>query len=110
MSPKMARLVVDVCNELPFVNWDRFIDLSNSVLVFGWIERKQDGYKDFVTVEVNSRGQVEYTTSSAEYSEEISEIYAAYGRLPRGVHESCQRVEDNELLNGVKHFIKIKRF
>ena len=110
MSPKMARLVVDVCNELPFVNWDRFIDLSNSLLVFGWIDRKQDSYKDFVTVEVNSRGQVEYTTSSAEYSEEISEIYAAYGRLPRGVHESCQRVEDNELLNGVKHFIKIKRF
>jgi hypothetical protein len=110
MSPKMARLVVDVCNELPFVNWDRFIDLSNSVMIFGWIDRKQDSYKDFVTVEVNSRGQVEFTTSSAEYSEEISEIYAAYGRLPRGVHESCQRVEDNELLNGVKHFIKIKRF
>jgi hypothetical protein len=110
MSPKMARLVVDVCNELPFVNWDRFIDLSSTVLVFGWIDRKQDSYKDFVTVEVNSKGQLEYTTSSAEYSEEISEIYMAYGRLPRGVHESCQRVEDNELLSGVKHFIKIKRF
>jgi hypothetical protein len=56
MSPKMARLVVDVCNELPFVNWDRFIDLSSTVLVFGWIDRKQDSYKDFVTVEVNSKG------------------------------------------------------
>lgn len=108
MSPKMAKIVVDVCNELPFVNWDRYIDLGSTVLIFGWIDRKQDSYKDFVSVEVNSRGQVQYTTSSAEYSEEIAEIYAAYGRLPRGSHESCQRVEDNELLKGIKHFIKIR--
>jgi len=108
MTPKMAHIIVDVCNEIPFVNWDRFIDCGSTVVVFGWIDRKQDSYKDFVTIEVNSKGQVEFTTSSAEHSETISEIYSAYGRLPAGAHLPCQRVEDQEFLNGIKHAIKIR--
>jgi hypothetical protein len=108
MTPKMARVIVEACNELPFVNWDRFIDCGSTVVIFGWIDRKQDSYKDFVSVEINSRGQVEFTTSSAEYSQSISEIYAAYGRLPSGAHLPCQRIEDQELLTGVRKVVKIR--
>ena len=108
MTPKMARIVMDVCNELPFVNWDRLIDCGSTVVVFGWIDRKQDSYKDFVCTEINSKGHVEFTTSSAEYSQNISEIYAAYGRLPAGAHLPCQRIEDQELLAGIRKVIKIR--
>ena len=108
MKPRMAQMVTDVCNELPFVNWDRFIDYGSSVLVFGWIDREKDNYKDFVCIEISSRGYVEFTTSSAKYSETISDIYASHGRLPSGEHKSCQRVEDKDQLAGIENFIKIR--
>jgi hypothetical protein len=108
MTPKMASVVMEVCNELPFVYWDRFIDCGIVIVVFGWIDRKQDNYKDLVTIEIAARGHVQFTTSSAEYSETISDIFAAYGRIPKGAHQPCQRVEDQELLAGVKKVIKIR--
>jgi hypothetical protein len=108
MKPKMAKILVDVCNELPFVNWDRFIDCDSVVVVFGWIDRQKDSYKDFVCVEVSSRGYVDFTTSSAKYSEIISDIYFTNGRLPSGSHVPCQRIEDNDLLSDIKNFIKIR--
>ena len=108
MTPKMAQIVTDVCNELPFVNWDRFVDCGSIVVVFGWIDREKDNYKDFVCVEVSNRGYVEFTTSSAKYSETISNIYVDHGRLPRGTHEPCQRIEDNDRLAGVRNAVKIR--
>ena len=108
MTPKMAKLVTDVCNELPFVRWDRFIDCHSSVVVFGWIDREKDSYKDFVSVEVLPRGYVQFTTSSAKYSETISDIYVSHGRLPSGAHEPCQRVEDDPQLTEVKNVVKIR--
>lgn len=108
MNKKMTKLLVDVCNELPFVNWDRYIDCGDTVLVFGWIDRETDSYKDFVTVEIFSKGYVDYVTSSAKYSEKISEIFASRGRLPFGSHQPCQRIEDNEELSGIKNFIRIR--
>ena len=107
MKPQVAKIVTDVCNELPFVNWDRFIDCSNSVMIFGWIDREEDSYKDFVCVEVSRRGYVEFTTSSAKYSETISNIYVNHGRLLPGVHKPCQRIEHNDRLAGIKNFIRI---
>jgi hypothetical protein len=109
MTPKMAQIVTDVCNELPFVNWDRFIDCSSTVMVFGWIDREKDSYKDFACVEVSHRGYVDFTTSSAEYSETISNIYFTHGRLPSGAHSPCQRIEDSDRLTGIKNVIKIQR-
>jgi len=108
MTPKIASVITDVCNELPFVNWDRFIDCGSIMVVFGWIDRKQDNYKDFVSIEITSRGHVSFTTSSAEYSEAISDIFAGYGRIPRENHQPCQRVEDEELLANIKKVIKIR--
>lgn len=108
MTSKIAQILTDVCNELPFVNWDRFVDCGRSAVVFGWIDRKKDNYKDFVCVEVYPRGYLEFTTSSAEYSETISEIYVNNGRLSPGTHEPCQRVEDSRQLAGVKNAVKLK--
>lgn len=109
MNPKMAKVVTEVCNELPFVNWDRFIDCGSTVLVFGWIDREKDSYKDFVSVEVFRQGYVEFVTSSAKYSQIISDIYVSRRRLLPGMHVPCQRVEDSEELAGVKNFIKINK-
>jgi len=108
IAPKMARIVTDVCNELPFVNWDRFIDCGSTVVVFGWIDREKDNYKDFVCVEVSHRGHVEYTTSSAKYSETISNIYVSHGRLLPGTHEPCQRIEDSDMLTGIRNVVRIR--
>lgn len=109
MTEKMSKLITEVCNELPFVNWDRFIDCGSSVVVFGWIDRKKDSYKDFVCVEVTSRGHISYTTSSAEYSEIISDIYVSHGRLPAGGHQPCQRIEDRKELSNIKNVIRIRK-
>jgi hypothetical protein len=108
MKPRMVKIVTDVCNELPFVNWDRFIDCGSTVVMFGWIDREKDTYKDFVSVEVSNRGYVDFTTSSAKYSETISDIYSSHGRLPSGVHRPCERIEDEDQLAGVKNFVRIR--
>jgi len=108
MKSRMVDIVTDVCNELPFVNWDRFIDCDSTVVVFGWIDREKDAYKDFVCVEVSNRGYVDFTTSSAKYSETISEIYFSHGRLPSGTHRPCERVEDEVRLSGIRNLVKIR--
>ena len=108
ITPGMAQIVTDVCNELPFVNWDRFIDCGSTVVVFGWIDREKGNYKDFVHVEISNRGHVEFTTSSAKYSETILNIYASHGRLFPGTHEPCQRIEDSDQLTGIKNVVKIR--
>ena len=105
----MAQTLTDVCNELPFVNWDRFVDCGRTVVAFGWIDRDEDSYKDFVCVEVSLRGYVDFTTSSARYSETISDIYVRRGRLPSGTHEPCQRIEDSEQLEEIRNVIKIRK-
>ena len=108
MTSKMAKIVTDVCNELPFVNWDRFVDCSGTVTLFGWIDREKDDYKDFICVEVSNRGAVGFTTSSAKYSEIISDIYVSHGRLSLGTHLPCQRLEDNTQLNDIRNVVKIR--
>ena len=108
MTSRLAQEVTNVCNELPFVNWDRFVDCGSTVVVFGWIDREEETYKDFVCVEISRRGHVDFTTSSARYSETISNIYASRGRLPSAAHEPCQRVEDNDKLTGIERAIRIR--
>ncbi len=108
MTSKMAQIVADVCNELPFVKWDRFIDCGRTIAMFGWIDREKDSYKDFVYVEVSNRGYLEFTTSSAKYSEIISDIYVSHGRLPPGTHRQCQRIEDSDQLKDVRNVVRIR--
>lgn len=79
--------------KLDFVQWDRLTITA----AYGWIDREQDGYKDFVVLLFDSLFPIERTadlgfvTSSEKYSLEISK------RLGMNVdnHAPCSRVEDN---------------
>ena len=72
-----------------FVRWDRFFTFGdNGLVVFGWIDRLKDQYKDFLTIEFNlkEKGVAFWTTSSSIMSKKIAEILNAE-------HSDCQRVE-----------------
>lgn len=80
--------------KLPFVQWDRFTraDFDGApVILYGWIERELDAYKDFVLLELDPLGEVQaVTTSSAKHSAEISKIL--FG--DEEDHNECVRVEE----------------
>jgi len=79
-------------DNLPYVEWDRYItiptDEQGHVIhrFFGWIDREQDSYKDFVVIELvpHIKGVFFISTSSAKYSNDIS------NRL-RDVHIVCKQ-------------------
>jgi len=76
------------------VEWDRFTvgdwGGEQAVSVYGWIDR-DDEYHDFVLVIFwpESEG-VYHTTSSAEYTEELTQLLHGED----GGHNECHRVED----------------
>jgi len=85
----------DKLAQLDFVEWDRYTGGEWSegrqyVTVYGWIDR-QDGYKDFVEIIRWGNGQLYFTTSSAEHTEEIFEVLFD-DSLDN--HKECQRVEN----------------
>ena len=83
----MKRKIINkVLEKLDFVNWDRYFG-EEELTFFGWIDRKKDNYKDFVTIVFNNKGLViSYATSSAEYTKKIAEILNFY-------HLPCSRIE-----------------
>ena len=88
-----------VLTHLPFVQWDRFLNINavdiRIISIFGWIDRKKDNYKDFVHLKFNLITQKVcfLGTSSKEYSKKISAILGSQ-------HIDCQRVKENfEVLN-----------
>jgi len=90
--------------ELGFVNWDRFIvnNEQGTVFLYGWIDRKNDSYKDFVFLEYKDKGDnswdTSFATSSRKYSLDIHRIMEAKGK-----HNDCTRVEDHfSLINIVR--------
>lgn len=79
-----------------FVDWDRFIAFTRNdtfmVEVYGWIDRP-DSHEDFVWTQFYPDSEtMEYTTSSDEYSEELTRIW--FGEDAVEGHNSCRRVED----------------
>lgn len=74
---------------LDFVKWDRYYTWKQGVVVYGWIEREKDQYKDFISVEFNTRQKVvvRFDTSSEKYTEKIAETLDIN-------HSECFRVED----------------
>ena len=84
---------------LGMVRWDRFTvepntEVGQIINVYGWIDRDEDNYKDFVLVRFmpeTSDNYMWYVTSSAEYTETISNIL--FGDDVD--HVDCQRVEDS---------------
>lgn len=75
-------------NKFPEVMWDRFSvgETGAFVSVFGWIEREQDSYKDYVELCFWENKPDGISTSSAKYSKEFAD------RLDFG-HSDCKRVE-----------------
>lgn len=81
--------------DVPIVEWDRFVvtdhDGTQCVAVYGWIDREEDEYKDFVLArfwpEPESLG---FTTSSDRWSEYLHHEWV--GGDP-GEHNPCRRVE-----------------
>ena len=92
--PNNPDWIANLLEALPFVEWDRFtigeMNDTQFVDVYGWIDRDGD-YKDFVWSRFwPSNEVVEFTTSSDEYSQEISETW--FGDADD--HNPCRRVED----------------
>jgi len=101
--------VENVLSRLHMVEWDRFVVGEENNLVgayikvYGWIDREDDAYKDFVIVQFwpNTEDNiVGYTTSSDEYTEDIYRLI--YGSEPDD-HNPCQRVEDTFDISNAVH-------
>lgn len=84
---------------LDMVEWDRFVvgedyHGEKHINVYGWIERTEDEYKDFVILrfwpDLDEDGIVGFTTSSDRHTEEI--FRRLFGREPDD-HNDCRRVE-----------------
>ena len=91
MTDQRQRICRQILDDLEFVQWDHFFESEPQRLTFfGWINREQDQYKDFVTVEIDLQRQeaISYATSSAEYRREIAEILDVE-------YSKCKRVENH---------------
>jgi hypothetical protein len=85
---KLKERIESILTLFPEVMWDRWSGSLDDLSIFGWIDRPQDAYKDFVELVIVD-GKVEsVSTSSARYSAEFCE------RLDFE-HRDCQRVEWN---------------
>jgi len=89
-------------SDLPFVDWDRGIEWEyegrKCMNIYGWIERENDQYKDFVLIGVYEKEDIEKAqidflgTSSAKYSEEIHKRLFPDDDLE--AHNECFRLEE----------------
>ena len=82
----------------PFVTWDRFVDFSEGVEVYGWIDRPRDTYKDFISLFFYPDGDVAFSTSSAKHSLPIHKTLN--GGKAAG-HRRCKRVEGHFRVSNV---------
>jgi len=104
MSEKnIAGWIQDELENIPFVDWDRYVigawsDNMDFLTVYGWIDREDDDYKDFVEVTFwDDKGRM-FTTSSERYTEEI---HRCLFDDPIENHNSCQRVENGADIDNV---------
>lgn len=81
-----------VLNKLPMVTWDRYAGTDGNYVAYGWIEREQDNYKDFVVIDFvfndDETWSYNFCTSSAKYSEQIHNLLEMTGE-----HSPCVRIE-----------------
>jgi len=82
----------DLLDRFTFVKWDRVIPDVGACLIYGWIEREKDSYKDFVilSIDILHMQIMECTTSSAKYSKEISKLCG----FPEEEHTDCVKLAD----------------
>jgi len=98
MDDKEKQWIESILSKLEFVQWDRYwtdekwTGRPTLLTVFGWIERKEDSYKDFVildfTLKANMKPSCVYFLgcSSAKHSKKIADILGCK-------HTDCVRVE-----------------
>jgi hypothetical protein len=92
--------LAEILNRAPFVRWDRFVDHGDEGVVYGWIDRPDDGRADFVLVTFEQRPEglaVGLSTSSAKHSHELA--LAIHGTDDG--HGDCQRVDEH--FDGLVH-------
>lgn len=81
--------IENVLKTFPFVEWDRFVDMSNHVGVYGWIKRPSDNYRDFLVLQIYYKNKkVSWITSSVEFHNQISKIIN--GEVTKA---NCLRIE-----------------
>lgn len=85
----------NILSKLEYVQWDRYTELQNENLetiyrLYGWINRKNDKYKDFIVIEYNTdtKKYSLISTSSAKYSHQITKD------LDIQTHTECKRIQD----------------
>ena len=82
---------------LEFVEWDRYTTGAwnadvDYITVYGWIDRENDDYKDYVQLMMwSNNDNIMFNTSSAKYTEQIYEILFDE---PLDEHNDCKRVEN----------------
>jgi hypothetical protein len=89
--------IESLLESLEMVQWDRFVRAEDDKLgvyfdIYGWIDRDEDAYKDFILLRVfpeTDENLRMFTTSSDCYHDEINEIL--FGDTGESNH--CQRVE-----------------
>lgn len=93
--------VENILSRLDMVEWDRFVVGNQEdgwglyISVYGWIEREDDDYKDYVQVEFypeTDRNLMGFTTSSERWTDEI--YRRMFDAEPKD-HNGCRRVEEN---------------
>lgn len=110
MNQQQKNQIEGVLEELEFVEWDRFVNLSDwsyeeVIVLYGWIPREQDNYKDFLVLHLECLEASDvvkigdFTTSSEKYSQRINEFL--YGEDSH--HDQCQRIENRfDVENSIK--------
>lgn len=87
-----------------FVQWDRFtegvVDGDLRFDVYGWINRPNDQYLDFVLLTMWPESEdCAFTTSSARYSDTLYQLWT--GEDPDEDHNPCKRVQEAFDVNNV---------
>lgn len=81
-----------------FVKWDRFIETGEAYVIYGWIDRKTDCYKDFIVIEYSKPEQtVNYWTSSSHerHNGIVDRLKASRYFQDPSDSEECRRIEHN---------------
>lgn len=85
-------VVAEVLNRFPEVTWDRCTADAVELVVYGWIDRDGDAYKDFLVLRFDNEGAAAFHTSSAALSRSFATRLWGDDAGGEG-HLDCERVE-----------------
>jgi hypothetical protein len=101
----MKNYIEKLLEKFKFVHWDRFTESDTEINFYGWIDRKQDNYKDFLVLTIGKgnwkrkKPPVWFITSSKKYSKKIIKIL----RHKEKNHLSCKRIENYYVIKNSIH-------